>query len=395
MSVEKIKILKMLEEGKISAEDAAKLLSLTDGAPAESGRTGQSAPGSTYTHSSGSYTGSQTNNQRPASSGSSFAEDLGKKFDTFMRDIEPKLRSFSEVVVEKTAAAADSLSKSFIPSPRQAERPSGYSAPSGPGDGSVEIKVSSPYSELDFSSLNGQIQLTGYNGDKITATVRSKQRRRTEKAGIMVLGNKYILQFDDGDYDAVSVTAYIPYNMFKYIRLSSVNGDIHVSGIDCEEITVSNSNAILNLNNLRGKSLFADCQNCKELKLSGLCFGSAEIESSNGAVYASENDIENLKLVAFNAPVSMNLSEFKNFSNYLWIIETSNQKLGLYVPTTPAVGYYIKGATTLGNIKIGLTGLNFIYNDTYNTEAKSIHFDSAPKKVRISLETSNAALIVN
>jgi hypothetical protein len=98
---------------------------------------------------------------------------------------------------------------------------------------------------------------------------------------------------------------------------------------------------------------------------------------------------------SFNGAFNMNIATFDRYPAYVWVIETSNHKLNVNLPTLAGVGYYIKAKTSLGNVKIGLTGLNYIFNNPTMVEAKTVEYDALPKKVNISLETSNAQLVVN
>jgi len=121
----------------------------------------------------------------------------------------------------------------------------------------------------------------------------------------------------------------------------------------------------------------------------------AQIENFNGAIDALDIDSANLKLTSVNGGIVVNMSQFAEFSDYIWDIESSNGKLTLNLPTYPDLGYHVKGQASLGQIRIGLTNLNFLFNSSTMTEAKSIHYDRSDKKVKLALETSNATLQIN
>ncbi|MDR2899677.1 MAG: hypothetical protein LBU94_05135, partial [Clostridiales bacterium] len=145
MANEKLMILKMLEDGKISAEEAARLMEAsvqnksmeTEQAPKAPPHVPQQPR--PYSEPPKDYTGLPTNERAgytgyskphsgdapwpdhgysnggvpPVTRGfDDFASELGRKFNAFARDMEPKLQKFTETVVEKTANMADMISKS-------------------------------------------------------------------------------------------------------------------------------------------------------------------------------------------------------------------------------------------------------------------------------------------
>jgi hypothetical protein len=49
----------------------------------------------------------------------------------------------------------------------------------------------------------------------------------------------------------------------------------------------------------------------------------------------------------------------------------------------------------MGQIRLGLTGLQFLINDPTLAEARTTTFDSCAKRVKMTVETSNAPLVIN
>jgi len=121
----------------------------------------------------------------------------------------------------------------------------------------------------------------------------------------------------------------------------------------------------------------------------------ATIENLNGAMDASELDIQKLKLSNYNSPLSIIMSRFNRFTDYTWAVETGNAKLGLNLPTLPDLGYHIKAHAAMSEIRLSLTGLQFLINEPSLVEARSINFDSSAKRVKLAVETSNAPLSIS
>lgn len=391
MSNEKIMILKMLEEGKITADEAERLLGTVG---KESAHTGSGA--------STSYSRQNTNNSAGtggASTGGSaftgfdeFTNDLGRKFETFARDMEPKLQKFTEVVAEKTVNVADKISKSFASETVSRPVPTGSF---GPGmEKNIEMIVQPGYNELSLSTANGDMLIKGYNGDKITAKLFYKPRRAGAAIDMIKLGGKYYLNYNEDDFEKVSVDMFVPEAMFQVVNLSNINGRLDVSSIKTDHFVAANANGSTRVASLVCDSIKMDCSNGM-LDISGIRGGNAQIENFNGSIEANDIDVSALKLIGGNGGINVSVAYLRTYSEYVWAVEASNGRLNMNLPTLPELGYHIKAHTTLGTVKIGLTNMNYISNSHSFTEARSIHFDSAAKKVKLSLETSNGPLVVN
>ena len=415
MASEKMMILNMLQEGKITADEAAKLLSSVEDTvtsksgsgrkPPSSGRpdTSRDTSSSEPASNSGSRHGGSKSTSGTGTSGIDF-DELGRKFAAFAKDLEPKIQKVTETVAEKTVNIADKLSKSLESAAVSASSSSSSSAHRGSSSASasaaggterhIELTVMEGYNELNLAGVNGSVLIKGYNGDKISARIQYKSVRHGGSIELMKLGGKYYLNYEDDDFKYVSIDAYVPSHMFKVINISGLNGNMELSGLNCEHLQISNTNGQLTLSDLNADNIKSESGNGR-LTVRGLTASTAIIEHFNGAVDAGEIDAQKLSLTNFNGAISMSNSAFDRYEEYLWNLDTSNAKLTLNVPTLPNLGYHIRAHATLGNIRIGLTGLEFLINDTSQVEARTASFDSKGKKVKLALETSNAPLMVN
>ena len=436
MANEKMMILKMLEEGKINAEEAARLMeaasddqeraakmsveekrarmsnagSFEDGGPTpvnnrrnDFGRGGQEGSYNQNQYHGNQY--SQNQHSGPSTGGNSgsqglglddFANDLGMKFDTFAKDMEPRLQKLAETVAEKTANMAEAISKSL-------NSPSGgYRGPAPSFSGNVknsfeknfELKVEAGYCELNLSGLNGDIMVNGYNGDKITAKVYYRPKVHGASIELMKLGDKYYLNYDEDAFEFVAIDAYVPESLFKDIKLETVNGSAYVSTIAAEYFTINAINSRTELKNIHARNIKADCGN-GPVTLLNITGENASIELFNGNINATSLDISNLKLSSSNGPVNINIDYFKLYNNYTWVLDASNGKFVMNLPSAHDLGYHIKAQTSLNNVKLGLSGMNHIINNSNIVEAQSTDFDNAQRKVKIKAETSNAPLVIN
>lgn len=434
---EKMKILKMLEEGRISAEDAAKLLDgaateppRADGAPpppsppptsgapgpAASGGYGRGAgyhgnesgrhraePGS----SAGASTSSEPGDKRGTGGGGP-SSDLGKRLDNFFSDMEPKLQRLAGTLVEKTAGAADALSRSLAsarttpgaagaapPKPQpSATRPGAPPAPRNRAQRDFEVKVTELNSELIIDGKNGQVLLKGYNGDKITAKVYYTAKRGNPPIELMSLGSKYYLHYDENEFENISVDAYIPEAMFAAVRVTNTNGPMVISTVRADEARFENQNGDIEVTGFAAKNLMIETNN-GQLRLKGLTAERLGVDNFSGTIAATDVDAAMLKMSTFNGAITLQTSEFAHYAEYKWSIESNNGKTTMILPSSIDIGYHVRANAALSEVRLGLTGLAFISHTKNFAEAESTNFDQAAKKVTLLLETSNFPLVVN
>ena len=413
MANEKMMILKMLEEGKINAEDAAKLLASADTPPLPSSTpTGGQIPPrhTTPPPSVSSFDAPRPNSAMPPKAGSA-VDDMSRKFGAFVKEMEPKVKKVAGAVVEKTASAADSISKSLSAHGEKRVSYGGFGGgtyfpqaptPPKPVKGSssagieemIEILVSQAGSELNLNGLNGQVLVKGYNGDKISAKIYTVAKRAGAKAELAVLGNKYYLAYDENDFERVCIDAFVPESMFDNVRIATVNGDVRAATLSAQYVQIENMNGGTEVTDISAQNISIESNN-GNLRLADSAANTTTIENFNGGISISKVDIANLKATTFNGAVDMQIAGFAAYDQYKWQVETSNGKLGLILPSYSTLGYHVKAHAALGDVKLGLVGMNYLRNDKSFIEAKSINYDSSLKKVDMTLATSNAQLVVN
>lgn len=421
MENEKLKILKLLEEGRITADEAAKLLEAAGRSSyGASPRPKEPAKPANYTmKDESSYKSAADsragNGPNPGSKTYStkgiddFTSDLSKKFETFAKDMEPKIYKFTEAVAETTEKMADKLSKTFATPPAgtgtraystSTASPSYTSSKQGTGaytnmtERSFEAFVTPGYNELNFSGLNGDVLIKGYNGDKISARIYYRSKKSGAPIEIMQLGNKYFLNYDEDAFDKVCIDAFVPESMFNNVVVNTINGQLSISTIESDYLMCSNSNGKTKLKDIKSDNIKVDCNN-GELSIENVTGINGQIENFNGSVQSLGLDVQNLTLSAANGAIHMSVAYFNLFKEYMWAIETSNARMTLNLPSAPELGYHVKAHATFSNIKVGLTGLNYICNDPSFIEARSHLYDEATTRIKMSLETSNGPLSIN
>ena len=336
---------------------------------------------------------------RPPVYGESLAEEMGRKLGRFMRQMEPKLQKLAGTIAGKTVDAADAMSHAA--SARQASAPTASSsAGTGPSiarggvEKMFEINVAEQGSELSLSGLNGNVLVRGYNGDKISAKVYYVSKHGGARIDLVALGSKYYLDYDESDFTSVCIDAFVPEKRFGDVRLSATNGALTVSMLTTDNVKLESLNGKTELSGLITKNLLVECSN-GALHLGDIAAANAAIENFNAPISAVNTDVAQMKMSTINGSISLRMADFRCFDEYDWEMEASNAKMSVALPASAALGYSIRAAAALGAVKLRQSGLYFKRDERSFAEAQSVRYDAAEKKVRLNLATSNALLEVN
>lgn len=435
MSEERLIILKMLEEGKIGADEASKLLAAIKEDDKDSSIEIPSTPVDssrpTTSYDSTEPIPNNKNAKQPKSGGSSInfdelgrsigsiSMDMAKKAGIFAKEMAPKLQSITETLVEKTVSVTDKISKSLAtppapprpaspeaertpPTPRPhvprtpAPRPMPSKVPVSKGrqkEKSCEIPVTgSSLSELYITSKNGFVYIKGYNGDKITAKL--SYTSVSDNINLTQSGDRYYLDYDEAEFNNISIEAFVPEKLFNRIQISAINSKVSLDGIGSNEIVVDTEAAGIILKNI-GSNYIRAVTDKGEVILENIASSSLEVITANAKIDANSLDVHKLKLETDNAPIVYKLFALKNYTDYNFRISTSNAGMKLNLPISEDIGYDIKAITSLNNVSAGITNLRYTENTSNYIKAKTSNFDMAHKKVIIDIDTSNAPITIN
>lgn len=95
MQEERMQVLKMVEDGKISVDEATKLFEALKGVAIH--------PGESFEDKFNNFT----------KESKSFFKDIGSKVNEMYKKAEPKIKGASKAVAEKTAKVCDNISRSI------------------------------------------------------------------------------------------------------------------------------------------------------------------------------------------------------------------------------------------------------------------------------------------
>ncbi len=361
MSNERIKILKMLEKGEITADEASRLLSALEGGTSQ------------QTYQNNDNNNNNNNNQsidftKIMNKITNTTQILAKKTSKIYGELEKEVKNIIKNI--NVSSNKNSFCKEF-------------NFALGDQDNNIELK-----------SLNGEMVLKGYNGDKLTLKAIYIPKDNTKTVDLYNSENKkYIFTFKEEDFEKVSIEVLLPKKYFKNINLSSINSNFSLDSINFENIfcETTKCNGIIenvegqniNINNINGKLIVRNIK-ANILKISNI----------NDYVKLNNVDIKDMSVDVLNGEIDV-INDYLNlFDNYDWKLETQNNPINIEI-NTDNINYNIDAKTSLGKVNILKNNLIYSEKTDYKVIAKTEHTNDLFKSLNLSLETTNSTIILS
>ncbi len=361
MSNEKIKILKMLENGDITVDEASKLLSALDS-------------------SSTSYTSNTNNNNNNSSTNQSI--DFNK--------IINKISNTTQMLAKKTSKIYNDLEKEV----KNIFKSTNISSNKNSICKEFNFALNEANNILHLKSLNGEMVLKGYNGDKLTLKTIYIPKDINDTVDFYTTDSKkYVFTFMEEKFEKVSLEVLVPKKYFDDISLSSINSNFSLDSINFKNILcdTTNSNGIvencegqdININNVNGK-----------LIIRGIKSNSLKVCNINNYVKLNNIDVKKVSIDVLNGEIDV-INDYLNlFDDYDWKLETQNNSINVEI-NTDNINYNIDATTSLGKVNILKNNLIYSEKSDYRVIAKTENVNQLFKNLNLCLETTNSVIILS
>lgn len=391
LSEEKRLILKMLEEGKISGEEAAKLL--------------EALEGSTTKQSSGenfSKQQKQPNFQDEVAKVKDRLEEWKKEFkkNYNQKDFEHMIDEFSnkaeklgknvasttfsivDKVVDFVGSFVDTNAFNIFGSYNVVEK-------------SFEAVVNEG-ADISLEAINGSITVKKHLDNKVV--IKSKVRSPLNNADeILVFSedpNTLSLKLNKIGNISVSHEVFLPAVKFNKIKLESSNGKIYVEDTSAQVLESITKNGSIDLMGINSDTLFVSTKNAK-IMLSYVIGKKIDINTNNSIIDIKNVKTENIKAITINGKISAeNVQCFNSSTEINMYLKTTNGGIKVNMNDMDDKGYRIKGQTTNGGINLLIPELTYHNINKQGSgrsfvEAETNGFNNYTQKVHIDAETTN------
>ncbi|KAB3537851.1 DUF4097 domain-containing protein [Alkaliphilus pronyensis] len=400
MSDEKLMILKLLEEGKISKEEALKLLQALESDSDES------TANYSYTSNNKGKKHKKIHIHLDDDLEGSF-ENFGEKMDDFGRRMEDFGERFGEKMshlgvrlAEKSMGFAEKI-LDFVEENIDVDSLSKYDSNSNYEKYEEVYNVEAPdnFSFLNFMAKNGKIYLSSWEEDTISvkASIRTLSKEYESRKPIMqVKKESSSISFFPKDIEKlmVELEVFVPSKHIDTIKVHTNNASIYVEDIKCNNLGCSTKNASIVLNNVNVNEETSCSTTNARIMCNSIIANHVLAVTKNAKVILDNAKLRGIETITTNSKIVVNNLIYDNLE--LIHLKTSNGKIEINGPIPPSIGVNFEAATTNGSIK---TPFNMIYKEKIvgsNTKlsGKTSNYESCDKVISIKAYTTNDNIVI-
>ena len=399
MREERLKVLKMLEEGKISTEDAMKLLSHFP----EDDATPKTASEKTKT---------VDEFEEGIQNVVNWAEELGEKAGSWGEDFGEKMGAWGDEFAEKMTVWADD----FADKVASGKKPKGMFGflKNIPGvtvivDGEVVVgkdaqrqehvtftsrplEASEVIHSLRLEGKNAKVKVFPHGENHFSLECRYVPQRDMEQVAVDFVqksqGN-YELVYHSRDVKSMAVTCYVPANVFEELVASSSNAGITVEGITLKHAVLTTSNANITAEQLTVTEMRCQTSN-SSIRLNEVVADSVVGMTSNSKIKVNNGCMGRADLMTSNAGIDLVLDPLASGSTRI-TAKTSNGGIKVYLPKVLSEdqGVSVATGTSFGKTK---NEVGYLVDMGLGHTFQSEGFEGAKVQTVLQLQTSNASI---
>lgn len=392
-SEEKMMILKMLQEGKINSDEAARLLEALDGSAKQTASdAGQARQ---QQKAQPNYNDEIAKmRERIKEWKDDFKKNYNQKdFDKVVDEFSTKAEKIGKNVAATTFGLVDRMID-FVGSVVDTGSFNIF------GNMNVVEKnfeaAAQEGMDLDLEAINGQIFIKKHQENKILIKTRIRSSLGNPEAALKYsdTGNAVSLKIDKTGNISVSLEVYMPAVKFNKLRLESLNGRIYVEDTLSNELESITKNASIDLMGVNSDKISVSTKNAK-ITLTYVTGKDVNINTNNSLIEIKNIKAGNLQAVTTNGRIYLeNVQNSDGVSEESMFLKTTNGDIKVNMNDMDSKAYKVKAQTTNGSVNLLIPEM--IYHNAGRqanrgnfVDAESSSYEASTQKVNITAETVN------
>lgn len=416
MNEGKVKILEMLQEGKITVEQSIELMKQFD--EDERRKYTYTDPRQINPNKRSDYDHSDENWDWDVDNDSDFNENLSNLGQRIKSSIEDALgtdlsdignnlgETFREIGRDLEDVGTD-INIEFGGIFGGYKHKSSFTYMSDP--------ISQNIAQLKLLAKNSKCEIKGYNGNRIKITCKFNPKRRDAQVVVNENNGSYEVLYDYNAMRSLAIYAEVPRSILvehihgesknssvelqgvkcRYAQLLTKNSSIRIDDVECEEISARTRNSSIKAERLTAGSIELETSNSK-IDVENTTANYARLTTSNSKVHTEHCDIKNLAIKTSNAGIKMENIFKDGVTSDSWdterIIEahTNNGGVSIYIPRDVAA--MVQASTSNGRVDCEIP--NMLMNEVSKNylSGKNASYDQAAKRAKINISTTNSTI---
>ncbi|MCX7709798.1 MAG: DUF4097 family beta strand repeat-containing protein [Clostridia bacterium] len=389
-SEERLLILKMLEEGKITSEEASKLLEALDGTQRQSGNENYSRQQKGQTYHEEIFKMRERINDWRKDIKNNYNQ---KDFDRMVEDFANKAEKVGKNLATTTFGIVDKMID-FVGSYVDTNAFNMFGSYQVI-DRSFEAEVQEGM-DLSVEGMNGSIVVKKHLDNKVIIKTRVRSPQENADAILMFnnTGNAATLALNKIGNISVSHEIFLPTVKFKNIKLETTNGRIYVEDSLSDVFEAITRNSHIELMGVNSDRISVSTKNAK-IQISYLIGRDIDINTNNSVIDIKHIKAQMIKAVTMNGRITVeNVQNYENSPEVLMDLKTSNGGIKVNMNDMDNKGYKVKAKTTNGGINLLIPEMTYYNVNRHGTgtnfiEAESNGYQGFAERVFINAETNN------
>jgi len=389
-SEERLLILKMLEEGKITSEEAARLIEALEGNKKQD----HTESTSKQQKQSGFYDEISKMRDRINEWTKDFKKNYtNKDFDKAVDEFSAKAEKLGKNVASATLGIVDRIVDyigSFVDT-NAFNIFGSYKTI----DKSFEVPAIDGI-DLNVMAVNGHILVKKHHDNKIIirSRVKSPQNNADEIISFTNDSNGVSITINKTGNLSVSHEIFLPTVKFKNIRFETSNGKILIEDSISEYMECTTKNAPIEITGASSDKTVISAKNSR-IQTSYIISKNIQIDATNSVVDMKNIKAVDISTVTMNGRILVeNLQNYQDFSEINLVLKTTNGGIKVNMNDMDNKGYKIKALASNGDVNLLIPELMYHNVNKQKTggnfvEAESNGYANYSKKVNINAETSN------
>jgi DUF4097 and DUF4098 domain-containing protein YvlB len=253
--------------------------------------------------------------------------------------------------------------------------------------------------DMDIDVANGSIKLASWDQKDVRIECQAKvyrvdnqeqARQNFLKDIIFAIEGGKLRFITQQKWMKVEAVIYVPKAQYERIRVRMFNGPISGEELNVSDIRVKTANGKINLDRLNGKRAEVETAN-GQIKMNSSVFDDLEAETINGAIKV-DGDFRKIETQTFNGNITFNL---RGERGELIIAKGTTGSIDLFVPEGIPVNGELK--TNLGGFNVKLEGIRILEEKTEMIQ-KLLRFESVQhpdKKLKVFADTKTGSITVH
>ncbi|RCX18265.1 DUF4097 and DUF4098 domain-containing protein YvlB [Anaerobacterium chartisolvens] len=396
LSEEKLLILKMLEEGKITSEEAAKLISALEGggrqtAGESSFKQQQKQPSF---HEEAAKLRDKIHDWKK-----DFKNNYSQKdFDNMVDEFSTKAEKLGKNLASTTFGFVDKM-VDFVGSFVDTNLFNFFgSFPTVEKDFEV---VAAEGMELNIEGINGYITVKKHTDSKIVikSKIKSPVNSTDDILDFKDSGGSISLRPSRSGNISISHEIFLPALKFDKIRLETSNGRIYAEDSLSRVFESVTKNSHIELMGVNSDRISASTKNAK-VQVNYIIGRDISINTNNAVIDIKHIKGQDVKAVTTNGKISVeNVQNHESCPELAMSLKTTNAGIKVNMNDMDSRGYKIKAQTTNGGINLLIPEMTYHNINKQGVggsfvEAESSGYGSYAEKIFINAETSNGYIEV-